>query len=63
MPPIPIKGGAGLFPYENSLSYFARYQFIFSAKNLDDVQIQLVASFLVMFSYCREIGDNFLAVL
>ena len=29
MPHVPIEGGAGLFPYENSLRYFARYQFIF----------------------------------
>ena len=24
--PVPIEDGAGLFPYENSLSYFTRYQ-------------------------------------
>ena len=40
--PVPIEGGAGLLPYENSLSYFARWQFIFSAKNLDVVQIRLL---------------------
>ena len=55
--PVPIKGG--LVSYEISLSYFARYQFIPSAKNLDVVQIRLVASFLVMFSYCIEIVGNF----
>ena len=37
--PVPIEGGAGLFPYENSLSYFARYQSILSAQNIDVVQI------------------------
>ena len=42
--PVPIEGGASLFPYENSLSYFAMYKFILSAKNLDVVQIWLVAS-------------------
>ena len=41
--PVPIEGGASLFPYANSLSYFARYQFIFSAK-YDVVQIWCVAS-------------------
>ena len=58
--PIPIEGGAGLFSYEskNSLSYFARYQFILSAQNFDDVQIRLV-SFWVMLSYCREIVGIF----
>ena len=40
--------GAGLFPYENSLSFFAMYQLIFSAKNPDVVQIQLMAIFWVM---------------
>ena len=49
----------GPVSYENSLSYFPKYQFIFFAKNLDVVQIQLVANFLVMFSCCREIVGNF----
>ena len=61
--PGPIEDGAGLFSYENSLYYFARYQFIFYAKDLDVFRILLVASLLIMFSYCREIVGNFAVCL
>ena len=63
MTPIPIEGGAGLFLYENSLTYFSRQQFTLPAQELDVVQIWLVSSLLVMFCHCREIVGKFCSVL
>ena len=61
---VPIEFGVSLFPYENSLLYFAKYQFILSAKNLDVVQIRKNCYFPLMFRYCREdIMINYLKIV
>ena len=49
------ESGAGLFAYENSLSYFAKYQFILSTQNLYFFKIRLIAVFFffIILRYCR----------
>ena len=59
-PPINIGGGAGLFPYENSLSYFARYQF--SLSSLQRILMLPKSGSWQVFWQCPAIAERLLAI-